>query len=238
VADLLPTTNPEFARRRVEVPSKKRGSSLASTLLVILSIIFTLSAVKQICDLKEQNLSLMQQLAYERQKDAALKFAVRDNIPADRFMQHRFNSAEAGQVEAEGRVEQPSSTWSINLSVLWTSPTITPCDMARLSQVLMQEIYAMKGVQEERMKPWTDNKEIETKADQQNHIEPTSLIQSQDSEDSSEKIVEDDLGFLKAVKENALDNLMNEEADYYLTDAAVWDTGAEEYDLFADDSTD
>ena len=68
VADLLPTTNPEFARRRVDVPSTKKGSSFASTLLVILSIIFTLSAVKQICDLKEQNLSLMQQLAYERQK--------------------------------------------------------------------------------------------------------------------------------------------------------------------------
>merc|ERR1711892_1144895 len=100
--------------------------------------------------------------------------------------------------------------------------------MARLSHVLVQEIYAMKEVQ---MKPWTDNKEVETEADQQKHIEPTSLIQSQDSEDSSEKIVEDDLGFLKAVKENALDNLMNEEADY------LSDTGAEEYDLFADDST-
>jgi len=257
VADLLPTTNPEFARRRVEVPSKKRGSSLASTLLVILSIIFTLSAVKQICDLKEQNLSLMQQLAYERQKDAALKFAVRDNIPADRFIQHRFNSAEAGQVEAEGRVEQPSSTWSINLSVLWTSPTITPCDMARLSHVLVQEIYEMQGKQEERMKPWADNKEIERKDTKEKQAEPINLIQSgvndedhsfedsseesiEDSseesiEDSSEESIEDDLAFLKASENSVIDSLMNEELDYFLSDAAIWDD-SEEYDLFADDS--
>merc|ERR1711892_1592595 len=208
---------------------------------------FTIVAVKQICDLKEQNLSLMQQLAYERQKDAALKFAVRDNIPADRFMQHRFNSAEAGQVEAEGRVEQPSSTWSINLSVLWTSPTITPCDMARLSHVLVQEIYAMKGVQEERMKPWTDNEEIETKDTKEKQDEPKNLIQSgvndkdrsfEDSseesiEDSSEEPIEDDLAFLKASENSVLDSLMNEELDYFLSDAAIWDD-SEEYDLFAD----
>ena len=68
VSDLLPTTNPEFRKRRVEVSSNYNGASFASKLLVILAIIFTVSAVKQICDLKEQNLSLLQQLAFERQK--------------------------------------------------------------------------------------------------------------------------------------------------------------------------
>jgi hypothetical protein len=67
VTDLLPTTNPEF-RRRVEISPKRTGTSFATTLMVILSIIFTVSAVKQICDLKEQNIRLMQQLAFERQK--------------------------------------------------------------------------------------------------------------------------------------------------------------------------
>ena len=72
VSDLLPTTNPEFRKRRVEVSSNNNGSSFASKFLVILAIIFTVSAVKQICDLKEQNLSLLQQLAFERQKVFAI----------------------------------------------------------------------------------------------------------------------------------------------------------------------
>merc|ERR1712002_735360 len=135
---------------------------IASTLLVILSIIFAVSALKQICDLREQNLSLMQQLAFERQKDAALKFAVRDNIPADKFMQHRFSSAETEKVEAEGKLKEPRSSWSINLSVLWTSPSITPCDMSRLAQVLAQEIYQVQedqGKLQDKAKEENEKKE-------------------------------------------------------------------------------
>ena len=64
VSDLLPTTNLEFRKRRVEVSSNYNGASFASKLLVILTILFTVSAVKLICDLKEQNLSLLQQLAF------------------------------------------------------------------------------------------------------------------------------------------------------------------------------
>ena len=69
VSDLMPTTNP---KKDVEVSPNNNGSSFASKLLVILAIIFTVSAVKQICDLKEQNLSLLQQLAFERQKVFAI----------------------------------------------------------------------------------------------------------------------------------------------------------------------
>ena len=68
VAELLPTISPEIQERRLDISHKRSSSSLASTLLVILSIIFAVSALKQICDLREQNLSLMQQLAFERQK--------------------------------------------------------------------------------------------------------------------------------------------------------------------------
>jgi len=151
VAELLPTVSPGLQERRLDVSRKRSSSSIASTFLVILSVIFALSALKQICDLREQNLSLIQQLIFERQKDAALKLAVRENVPEDKFLLHMFSPAEAGRVEAEGKVDQPRSTWSINLSVLWTSPTITPCDMSRLAQVLAREIYQVQEKQEQTL---------------------------------------------------------------------------------------
>merc|ERR1711892_1642901 len=97
----------------------------------------------------------------------------------------------------------------------------------------------MGGVQEERMKPWTDNEEIETKDTKEKQEEPKNLIQSgvndkdRSFEDSSEESIEDDLAFLKASENSVLDSLMNEELDYFLSDAAIWDD-SEEYDLFAD----
>jgi len=167
VAELLPTINPGIHERRLDVSPKRSSSSLASTLLVILSIIFAVSALKQICDLREQNLSLMQQLAFERQKDAALKLAVRENVPEDKFMQHVYSPADAGRVEDEGKIEQPRSTWSINLSVLWTSPTITPCDMSRLAKVLAKEIYQ---VQEDQGKTWEQKKTKEENMMEQSEL--------------------------------------------------------------------
>merc|ERR1739838_64794 len=130
-------------------------------LMVILAIIFSLTAIKQICDLKEQNIRLMKQLAFERQKDAALKLAVRDNIPASKFIQQRFNSVETGLMEAEGKLDQPNSGWSINLSVLWTSPIITPCDMARLSHILAEEIYAHQEEMLEQTNSLNDINEVD-----------------------------------------------------------------------------
>merc|ERR1712192_327289 len=44
--------------------------------------------------------------------------------------------------EQESRLQaMPVSSWTINLSVLWASPDITPCDMHKLSHVLADEIY-------------------------------------------------------------------------------------------------
>merc|ERR1719470_701914 len=226
------------------VEVSNNGSSFASKLLVIFAIIFTVSAVKQICDLKEQNLSLLQQLAFERQKDAALKLAVRDNIPAQRFIQHRFSYVEAGQVEAEGKVDQPTSTWSINLSVLWTSPLITSCDMARLSHILAQEIYAHQEEQVNEVNPWTFENEMETNEniEKKERAVLTNLIQSESSEeanyDSSEESSEDDLALLKisSSEDVALERMIDEDLDYFLSEAAIWDD-SEEYNLFGDDST-
>ena len=131
-------------------------------------------------------------------QDAALKLAVRDNIPAQMFIQHRFNSVEAGQVEAEGKVDQPTSTWSINLSVLWTSPLITPCDMARLSHILAQEIYAHQEEHMEEVNPWTDEKEFETNENigKNEGAVLTNLFQSDTAKEAKES-AEDDLAFLK-----------------------------------------
>jgi len=244
VAELLPTINPEFMERRLDVPRNRSSSSIASTLLVILSFIFAVSALKQICDLREQNISLMQQLAYERQKDAALKLAVRDNIPEDRFMQHRFKSEEAEKVKAEGIVEEPKSSWSINISVLWTSPTITPCDMSRLARVLAEEIYQ---VQEEQDKKWEEEAQEEFESNEfdllrmvqsgDNEILKTSdeeLFDENHPEEDEENSIKEDLkklGFIQPEDEDAaLDTL-----DYFLRNSDIWDD-SEEFELLGTDS--
>merc|ERR1711970_351195 len=235
VAELLPTINPGIQERRLDVSPKRSSSSLASTILVILSIIFAVSALKQICDLREQNLSLMQQLAYERQKDAALKLAVRHNIPADKFMQQRFSSAENEKVEAEGKVEEPRSSWSINLSVLWTSPSITPCDMSRLAQVLAQEIYQIQEEQD-MAKEENENKEngdqikLTTMNKSNEEEENNDSDEIYDSvENSSEEFSSNESGFLKMASDEDL------ELDYFLQDAPIWDD-SEEYNLLGEDS--
>merc|ERR1711872_979367 len=243
VAELLPTINPEFRERRLDNPRNRSSSSIASTLLVILSFIFAVSALKQICDLREQNISLIQQLAYERQKDAALKLAVRDNIPEDRFMQHRFKSEEAEKVKAGGIVEEPKSSWSINLSVLWTSPTITPFDMSRLARVLAEEIYQ---VHEEQDKKWEEEAQEEFESTEfdllrmvqsgEDEILKTSDEELSDENDPEEyrEIKEDlkKLGFIQPGDEDAaLDTL-----DYFLRNSDIWDD-SEEFDILGTDSS-
>ena len=91
--------------------------------------------------------------------------------------------------------------------------------------------------------PWTDEKEIETKESigMKEGAVLTNVFQSESSEeanyDSSEESVKDDLSFLKisSAEDDALDRMMNEDLDYFLSDAAAGDD-SEEYDLFGDDS--
>merc|ERR1719153_55723 len=125
--------------------SNSTSQSFTTFLFIIMFVILTVIIAKQICDLKDENYSLKQQLAFEGQKDAALKLAVRENIPENMFVKLKFSSAEVDLIEAETNEEKEiNSGWSINLSVLWTSPSITPCDMTMLSQILVGEIYHNK----------------------------------------------------------------------------------------------
>jgi len=248
---LLPTTDPEVRRGTLEIIAKRKNrdsvGSFSTTLLVIMAIIFTLTTVKQICDLKEQNIRLIQQLALERQKDAALKLAVRDNIPANKFIQHRFNSVEAGLVEAEGKLDQPNSSWTINLSVLWTSPIITPCDMARLSHILAEEIYAHQEDLDQK-RSWSD----ETEADEKDikkelltlasALDAETVISEMSSEewDSSEEMTSDELYFLKmdSLGNNLVDLTddlaLNVPVEYFWNDDVSADS--DEFQLLGEDS--
>merc|ERR1711962_1636883 len=69
---------------------QQTGTNKSCIFLVFLSILFAIVSVKKICDLKEENLRLLQ-LAIERQKDSVLKLAVRDNISPTRFLGHQFS---------------------------------------------------------------------------------------------------------------------------------------------------
>merc|ERR1719458_2085246 len=78
-APLLPTSvHHSVPRERSQTTNK------SCIILVLLSCLFAVLTVKKICDLNEQNMWLRQQLSIERQKDSALKLAVRDNIPSAR----------------------------------------------------------------------------------------------------------------------------------------------------------
>jgi len=164
-APLLPTSV------RHPVPRERRQTTNKSCIiLVLLSCLFAILTVKKICDLNEQNIWLRQQLSIERQKDSALKLAVRDNIPSARFLGHRFTKAEVELVEEESRLQPvPASTWTINLSVLWASPDITPCDMHQLSHVLADEIYNRVEARErlDAAAAWQEEEEEEMEENEQ-----------------------------------------------------------------------
>merc|ERR1712223_1829800 len=144
---LLPTTVHHSINKR----QRQQATSKSCVILVLLSCLFAILTVKKICDLNEQNLFLRQQLALERQKDSALKMAVRDNIPSARFLGHRFTKAQVELLESESQLPMPVSSWTINLSILWASDEITPCDMHQLSHLLADEIYNKLEAKEEEI---------------------------------------------------------------------------------------
>jgi len=151
---LLPTTVHQSINKR----QRQQATSKSCVILVLLSCLFAILTVKKICDLNEQNLFLRQQLALERQKDSALKMAVRDNIPSARFLGHRFTKAQVELLESESQLPVPVSSWTINLSILWASDEITPCDMHQLSHLLADEIYNKLEAKEEE---WLEEEEEE-----------------------------------------------------------------------------
>jgi len=151
---LLPTTIHHIINKR----QRQQATSKSCVILVLLSCLFAILTVKKICDLNEQNLFLRQQLALERQKDSALKMAVRDNIPSARFLGHRFTKAQVELLESETQLPMPVSSWTINLSILWASDEITPCDMHQLSHLLADEIYNTMEAKEE-VEEWLEKEE-------------------------------------------------------------------------------
>merc|ERR1711872_1123979 len=151
---LLPTTVHQSINKR----QRQQATSKSCVILVLLSCLFAILTVKKICDLNEQNLYLRQQLALERQKDSALEMAVRDNIPSARFLGHRFTKAQVELLESKSQLPMPISSWTINLSILWASDEITPCDMHQLSHLLADEIYNKLEAKEEE---WMEEEEGE-----------------------------------------------------------------------------
>ena len=74
-----------------------------------------------------------------------------------RFLGHRFTKAEVEVVEEESKL--PASSWTINLSVLWASPNITPSDMHQLSHVLADEIYNRVEARDQLAAAWQEEEE-------------------------------------------------------------------------------
>ena len=69
----------------------------------------------------------------------------------------------------------------------------------------------------------------------------TNLLQSESSEEANydyqKESSEDDLALLKisSAEDDVLDTLIDEDLDYFLSDATIWDD-SEEYNLLGDDS--
>ena len=61
-------------------------------------------------------------------------------------------------LESESQLPMPISSWTINLSILWASDEITPCDMHQLSHLLADEIYNKLEAKEEE---WLEEEEEE-----------------------------------------------------------------------------
>merc|ERR1712066_355671 len=156
VTSTTPSVVPEI--RAVRVVKRNQSSSkscgISFFLLFLLGISF-LATVKRLCDYKEENFRLMQELAFERQKDAILKQTVKSSIPEAKFaLLSKVPVVDFDVKVAEGGVSR--GWFSVNLMVLWSSPSITPCDMVRLSHQLSMEIYQPSDViaivQVQRMK--------------------------------------------------------------------------------------
>merc|ERR1711962_821624 len=185
---LLPHTVRDVVDTRKQ---HQTGRNKSCIFLVFLSILFAIVSVKKICDLKEENLRLLQQLAIERQKDSVLKLAVRDNISPTRFLGHQFSDAEVAEVRGQSTPETQPGSWTINLMVLWSSPEVSVCDMRRLSHILAQEIYS-KGTEERKQAriPWRELAENSNKALELESEETEDSAESEESEESDELLDE------------------------------------------------
>jgi len=238
---LLPHTVRDVAGTRKE---QQTGRNKSCIFLVFLSILFAIVSVKKICDLKEENLRLLQQLAIERQKDSVLKLAVRDNISPTRFLGHQFSDAEVAEVRGQSKPETQPGSWTINLMVLWSSPEVSVCDMRRLSHILAQEIYS-KGSEEQKEAriPWTELAENSNKDLEPESEETEDSAESEESDESDELLDEPNVSsrdvedvLLKVLHEMDADYVDDKEGDHEHTSEDTWVT--EEADDYMEDEYD
>merc|ERR1711962_614828 len=74
--------------------------------------------------------------------------------------------AQVELLESESQLPMPISSWTINLSILWASDEITPCDMHQLSHLLADEIYNKLEAKEEE---WLEEEEEEEEQEEEIH---------------------------------------------------------------------
>merc|ERR1739844_132188 len=86
----------------------------------------------------EENFTLKEELAMERQKVYVLKEKVRANIAEKTFVEMPDLPPMGLDLEFSG---SKRGWFYVNLQVLWTSPHISVCDMHNLSLFLAREIY-------------------------------------------------------------------------------------------------
>jgi len=124
-------------------------------------------------------------------------------------------------------------------SVLWTSPIITPCDMARLSHILAEEIYTQKEEHLNQMRPWSDFTENETQDEKSNKgLLALQNVLSSEERDSREEITADEqpsLNINSAEIEDLAETLTKAELEKFVWEYAFLDD-SEEMNLFEDDS--
>jgi len=138
VTSTTPRNQPEIRAVRVLTKTESSRCHRVTVVLFVLLGISFMATVKRLCDYKEDNYRLAQELVMERQKDALLKEAVKSNVPEETFSL----LAKLPPFDYDLEVNGEERGWfSVNLNVLWNSPSITPCDMARLAHMLTMEIY-------------------------------------------------------------------------------------------------
>jgi len=199
-AERVPTAVPVGSYRiiRRTSPSQIGWFPIFSFFVILVS---SFCLLKQVCNLKQENIFLRRQLELEAQKDAILKQVVMDAAVTEQmFLRTGYNMNKELNVIYSAPVKDPSNWLDINLSLLWTSPEITHCDMANVARMLFQEMYK-HGQQIYELKEDEDLVEAEEVLglyeEEQEEEEFERLItesaftseESHDEEDSSEEIV-------------------------------------------------
>ena len=103
-------------------------------------LVSSFSLMKQVCDLRAENLRLNTMLELETQKDAVLKQVVKESVPEQMFMRSG-QQVKSMDVVISAPVKEPGNWIDVDLTLLWSSPRISHCDMRSVVRMLFSEIY-------------------------------------------------------------------------------------------------